>query len=268
MATLMSEVENIRDYIICNPYEVQPRFALADALEEVGMGEQGMILRNSTLLGMWPETREDAVALETPMTESLHNVKPYPINLKLHIANGVEIELASIAPAGFMMGCPPWHENPPEEEIYHAVELTHGFYMGIYNVTQEQYQAAMGVNPSHFKGPKRPVEQVTWEDANNFCKKMTELCAPPGWYFDLPTEAQWEYCCKAGTSTPYHYGETLTAKMANIYQPGAAEASTCDVGKYMPNAFGLYDMHGNVWEWCKDYYSRDAYKPGNRFEEP
>lgn len=267
------DLENISQYVIQNPYDVEARFGLADALEENGLVDKATILRSVTELGRWP-TEERRKVIEPTMRELINSgVDPYPLYLNIPLGNGVVLEMASIPPGGFMMGSPEDEPNRFEEEIYHAVELTHGVYMGKYVVTQEQYLAVTGQDPSYFKGAKNPVEQVSWEDSVNFCKLLTEKCLAEGtiqenWEFSLPTEAQWEYSCRAGTTTPYHYGTELTPEMANIYQEGASQSQTCPVGQYKPNAFGLYDMHGNVWEWCRDYYSKDAYKPGNRIEEP
>ena len=143
--------------------------------------------------------------------------------------------------------------------------LSHDFWMGIYPVTQEQYAAVTGDNPSEFKGQNRPVEKVSWEDAVAFCEKLTEQAAaravcPTGCVFRLPTEAEWEYCCRAGTETATAFGDGLSSEQANFngnYPYGDAKKGpyleqTSDVGSYQPNAWGLYDMHGNVWEWCLD----------------
>ncbi|WP_039962467.1 formylglycine-generating enzyme family protein, partial [Kamptonema sp. PCC 6506] len=131
------------------------------------------------------------------------------------------------------------------------------FFMGKYAVTQEQWEAVMGNNPSNFKGAKRPVELVTWYDAVAFCQKLSQKT---GKKYRLPSEAEWEYACRAGTSTPFYFGETITPELVNYdgnYPYGAASKGVyrkemTPVGSFPPNAFGLYDMHGNVWEWCAD----------------
>jgi len=133
--------------------------------------------------------------------------------------------------------------------------------MGRYAVTQAQYEAVIGKNPSNFKGAKRPVENVSWNDAQEFCKKLSQTT---GRKYRLPSEAEWEYACRAGTTTPFHFGETITSALANyngtyIYQSepeGEYRSQTTNVGSFPPNAFGLYDMHGNVWEWCEDVYHK------------
>jgi formylglycine-generating enzyme required for sulfatase activity len=118
-----------------------------------------------------------------------------------------------------------------------------------------------------------PVENITYEEAKAFCDKLSALPAEKaaGRVYCLPTEAEWEYACRAGTSTPFHLGSSLTSTQANFdgdYPYGAAQGPylgrTCAVGSYEPNSFGLYDMHGNVWEWCADWYDRDSYKDSPR----
>jgi formylglycine-generating enzyme required for sulfatase activity len=133
------------------------------------------------------------------------------------------------------------------------------FWMGKYVVTQQQWQEIMGSNPSYFKGKNRPVERVTWNKATKFCQKLSEKT---GRDYRLPSEAEWEYACRAGTITPFYFGETITGKLANYKasQTYADEAKgkdrgkTTPVGQFPPNAFGLYDMHGNVREWCEDVW--------------
>ena len=129
----------------------------------------------------------------------------------------------------------------------HEVTLTKPFYLGKYEVTQEQWESVMGNNPSsRTKGAKLPVTDVSWEDCQEFIKKLN--ASTKGGY-RLPTEAEWEYACRAGTTTAYSYGDSLTKTDANI-----DGLSISAVGSYKPNSFGLYDIHGNVWEWCEDWY--------------
>jgi len=148
-------------------------------------------------------------------------------------------------PAGnFMMG-----DEPGEV----SVTLSRGFWMLETEVTQAMWESVMGANPSHFKGAKLPVEMVSWDDCQEYIKKLNDLkVAPAGYKFSLPTEAQWEYACRAGTTTAYHFGDTLTPQQANFGQDWDT-GKTKDVGSYPANAWGLKDMHGNVWEWCLDW---------------
>jgi formylglycine-generating enzyme required for sulfatase activity len=154
----------------------------------------------------------------------------------------------------------------------HVVRITRGYYLGIYEVTQGQFQKVTGTNPSANKAsPDHPVEMVSWDEAVEFCKKLSALAEEKQAHrvYRLPTEAEWEYACHAGTTTPFHQGDTLSSRQANINasQPfGTAEkgpqiGKTAPVGSYPPNAWGLHDMHGNVWEWCLDgmrTYTADA----------
>jgi eukaryotic-like serine/threonine-protein kinase len=165
---------------------------------------------------------------------------------------GVNLEMIYIPAGSCMMGS---NEYDSEKPI-HRVNLS-AFYMGRYAITQEQYQAVMGKNPAHFKGSNRPVENVSWDDGMEFCKKLSQLT---GNKYSLPSESQWEYACRAGTTTPFCFGETISTDLANyngnfIYGKGVKgkyRKQTTSVGDFPPNAFGLYDMHGNVWEWCLD----------------
>jgi formylglycine-generating enzyme required for sulfatase activity len=190
-------------------------------------------------------------------------------------------------PAGtFVMGSPPSEAERYSDESQHTVTLSQGFWMGKYLVTQGDYLALMGSNPSYFTTSdinghpippdlNRPVEQVSWIDAVAYCAALTarEQAAgrlPVGWVYRLPTESEWEYACRAGTTTAFYYGNSLHGGMANFNDYYEYDASigeiyvsnpavpwlgrTTTVGSYQPNAWGLYDMHGNVWEWCRDWY--------------
>ena len=176
-------------------------------------------------------------------------------------------------------------------EEQHEVSITKPFYLGVYVVTQAEYEKVMGNNPSWFsaKGDGKdkvkdmdtgqfPVEKVSWDDAVAFCKKLSELPEEKkaGRVYRLPTEAEWEYACRAGTKTAFHYGDSLSSKQANFngnFPYGGADKGpylgrTAKVGSYAANAFGLYDMHGNVWEWCQDWYDENYYKNSPKEDPP
>jgi formylglycine-generating enzyme required for sulfatase activity len=157
-------------------------------------------------------------------------------------------------PAGhFIMGSPIGEEGREEQERRHEVVVPHPFWLGEFEVTQRQWQTIMGDNPSRFADPgSRPVENVNWDEAQAFVTRLSERA--PGNRFRLPSEAEWEYACRAGTTSPFQTGTTLHPGEANVAEgPGvAASGATTSVGIFPPNAWGLYDMHGNVWEWTAD----------------
>ncbi len=166
---------------------------------------------------------------------------------KADLGAGIKLNMVLIPAREFQMGSPESEKYHQDNALQHEVTLTKPFYMGKYEVTQEQWESVMGNNPSsRTKGAKLPVTNVSWEDCQEFIKKLNEKTS--GGY-RLPTEAEWEYACRAGTTTAYSYGDNLTKSDANIDGD-----SIKAVGSYRPNAFGLYDMHGNVWEWCNDWY--------------
>jgi len=189
----------------------------------------------------------------------IHRRSLHRIPLLKELVNDVEIEIVAIPGGTFMMGSPKqeqgrWDRESPQ----HSVTIK-PFYMGRYPITQKQWSAVMGNNPSHFKGVNRPVENVSWHDAVAFCQQLSELT---GNDYRLPTEAQWEYACRAHTTTPFYFGPTMTPKLANYNgnqcyasEPkGLYREQTTKVGRFPPNIFGLHDMHGNVWEWCADLW--------------
>lgn len=178
------------------------------------------------------------------------------------------IELRWCPPGSFRMGSPesePGH-RPDERQV--EVTLTSGFWLGKYEVTQKQWQQVMGAFPTKLnagEGDNFPVYGVSFIQAEEFCRKLTQRARtakelPVGWEFRLPTEAQWEYACRAGTSTPFSFGTTLTPSLATFGKPyngtptGVPGSAATQAGSYPANAWGLHDMHGNEWEWCRDWY--------------
>jgi formylglycine-generating enzyme required for sulfatase activity len=181
------------------------------------------------------------------------------------LPGGVKLEMVYIRPGTFMMGSPTSEKGRGNDERQHRVTISKPFYLGKYEVTQEQYVALMGNNPSRWKGKQLPVEQVTWHDAVAFCKRLTEQerkagRLPAGYAYQLPTEAQWEYACRAGTTTPFAVSFTTSntnydTVMRRVgWFNGNSGGQTHPVGKKTANPWGLYDMHGNVLEWCADRY--------------
>ena len=189
-----------------------------------------------------PFSAEAAKAAQMELAKSLGKV----MEAKIDLGKGVKLEMVLIPAGKFMMGSPLEEKGRKENENQHKVIISKEFYMGKYEVTQEQWQVIMGNNPSETKGARLPVTNVSWNDSQAFIKRLN---ANGKGGYRLPTEAEWEYACRAGTTTAYSYGDNLTKGDANIDGD-----SIKAVGSYRPNAFGVYDMHGNVWEWCKDWY--------------
>jgi eukaryotic-like serine/threonine-protein kinase len=178
------------------------------------------------------------------------------------LGNGVLLEMVEIPGGTFIMGSPASEAGRENNESPQHQVTVPSFCMGKYELTQAQYQAIMGTNPARFKGDNRPVETVSWNDAVAFCEKLSQRT---GKKYRLPSEAEWEYACRAGTTTPFYFGESITPELVNydgnyLYASapkGQYRQQTTDVGTFPPNAFGLYDMHGNLWEWCQDDYQEN-----------
>jgi formylglycine-generating enzyme required for sulfatase activity len=193
------------------------------------------------------------------------------------LAGTLGIDMMFIPGSTFLMGSPVDELERFDDETQHEVTLS-PFFMGKYPVTQAQWRFVAGLsqintelslNPSKFPGDNCPVEQVSWSDATEFCARLSQFTGRP---YQLPSEAQWEYACRAGTTTPFHFGDTITTDLANYrgtdweYEgktylgnygdgpKGLFREETTEVGRFPANAFGLYDLHGNVYEWCQDHY--------------
>jgi formylglycine-generating enzyme required for sulfatase activity len=173
-------------------------------------------------------------------------------------------------PAGeFLMGSSEFDSDADAykyEKPQHLVKVS-SFYMGRYPVTQAQWQTVMGNNPSNFKGDDHPVEKVSWHDAVAFCQRLSEQTSKE---YRLPTEAEWEYACRAGTTTKYYFGEDANQLSEYAWYSQNAGSKTHPVGQKQPNQFGLYDLYGNVWEWCLDNWHEnyaDAPADGSAWSE-
>ncbi len=216
---------------------------------------------------LWPRmSLNTAQAGELQQQTSANIALPFERVFELN--SGITMEFVLIPAGQFHMGSPSSEaKRSPDEGPVHQVTISKPFYMGKFEVTQAQYKALMGrlQKKCKFEGDNLPVENTDYYHVDIFLKMLS---AKHGLKFRLPTEAEWEYACRAGTNTPFYTGETISAEQANydcrhIYGNGAKGhylGRTSSVGSYRPNAFGLYDMHGNVWEWCSDLYDKDYYK--------
>jgi formylglycine-generating enzyme required for sulfatase activity len=180
-------------------------------------------------------------------------------DVPMQLTNSLGMELSLIPAGRFIMGSPKNEVGRRPEETQHEVTLSRSFYMGTTEVTQGQWKAVMGENPSFVEGDDHPAETIPWARAVEFCRELSEKEGAP---YRLPTEAEWEYACRAGTTTAFHTGVTITTDEANYDgrrsydngEKGVFRDETTAVASFAPNAWGLYDMHGNVREWCADWH--------------
>jgi len=186
-------------------------------------------------------------------------VKPQHSFSREVVTNRLGMKFVWIPPGTFVMGSPATEEGRGSDETQHQVTLSQGSFLGTELVTQAFWMEVMGTNPSRFEGDDLPVEQVSWDDCQEFLRVLSEH---DGQQYRLPTEAEWEYACRAGTTTPFTFGKTISTEQVNFNgddpygtgkQRGYCERTT-PVGNFPANAWGLHDMHGNVWEWCADWY--------------
>ncbi len=232
---------------------------------ETGPGNVASVAAKPPGLTIAPFDAEEARVHQESWAEHL--------GVEVEIENPIGMQLRLIPPGEFMMGSPESEEGRRDDESpQHRVRITRPFYLGVYPVTQSEWASVMGNNPSAFSSDGRnsdrvsglspddfPVEMVSWEDAQEFIGELNERSEETGWVHRLPTEAEWEHACRAGTTTRYYFGVDEAELGEYAWFRVNSGSRPHPVGQKRPNAWGLYDMHGNVWELCFDWYSADYY---------
>ncbi len=211
----------------------------------------GICLISLALLVSCGKKKTVQTETQTPFVFDWSKVKQTSVDL----GKGISLDLIWVEPGEFQMGTD--YGNPNEKPV-HSVKLSKGFWMGKYEITQEQWLAIMDDNPSHFKGAKHPVDSVIYDDCLNFMKRLNEKV--PGGGFRLPTEAEYEYACRAGTNTRYSCGDDASRLKDYAWYRDNMMNESAEVGTKRPNPWGFYDLHGNMWEWCQDWFADDYYQ--------
>jgi len=253
-------LEELLAAVVANPAEEDRYSVLADYLEEYDDPRRGELLRlHRRLLATCcdPERHPERAAWHSRVVALLaEGVRPCVPQKTLVLASGVEMVFSYIPPGSYLMESPPEGKWRGDYEVQRQVSLTDGFWMGVFPITQRQWQAVMGYyNPSKFKGENHPVESATFFDHLGFCKRLTERF---GWRFRLPTGVEWEWACRAGTTTAFFTGDSEEAMRRAGWcdydhrSPVHWGTGTRHVADFLPNAFGLFDTHGNVEEVMSD----------------
>jgi uncharacterized protein (TIGR02996 family) len=257
----MSTLDALLSGIVADPLEETRWLVLADWLEENDDPRRAELLRlHRRLVGTCgePDAHPERAEWQARVVALLGaGVVPCVPRHTLALPGGVALVGAFVPPGTFRMG----GSVQDDEKPVHRVTLTRGWFMGVHPVTQAQWKAVMGTEPSHFKGPNKPVEQVSHADCQKFCTTLTKSLKGRA-TVRLPTEAEWECACRAGTTTEYYFGDVLNPDLANYdgnyswngSPLGVYREETTAAGTFPPNPWGLYDLHGNVWEWCADWY--------------
>jgi uncharacterized protein (TIGR02996 family) len=258
----MNTESALQQGIVENPDDPDRWLILIDWLQEHDDPRRAELLRlHRQLIATCcePEKHPERAQQQERMVQLLaEGVQPCIPRRTVTLAEGVEMMFAWIQPGTFLMGSPESEEGRKEDETQHLVTLTQPFWLGVTPVTQAQWQAVMGDNPSHSLGEDLPVQAVSWEDCQEFCRRLGERVGMP---VRLPTEARWEYACRAGTTTPFFNGERLGMKQLIITDFNSSwigEVSIAGKIRWSDsircNAWGLFSMHGFVREWCQDWY--------------
>jgi uncharacterized protein (TIGR02996 family) len=288
----MASANEFLQSIVENPHSADTTWLiLADWLEDHDPDPRRaeLLRRHRYLLDtcLKPDSHPERGVRQARVVELLIlGVRPCVPQRTVQIGNNIKMTFSWIPPGSFLMGSSPQEVHRWNDETQREVKLTKGYYLGIHPVTQAQWQAirgevrqvGIGGWPT-FQGDNLPVEVDPWEDCQDFCKEVEQKT---GYRFRLPTEAEWECACRAGTTTPFWSGQTLSTNQAchagNDFRSTDGQSPrwemTTPVGTFAPNPWGLYDMHGNVWEWCQDYYDPQFYNctkaqdPVNLHENP
>jgi uncharacterized protein (TIGR02996 family) len=262
----MNGVTMLLESLERDPSDDAAWLALADAVEEQGDSASAEITRLSLWLRRHPDGPEHA-----EHEGRLHELADQGVRVPLprrrvRLSSTVDLQLVLVPPGTFRMGSGPGEKERGGDEEQHLVTLTKGFWIAIHPLTQAQWLTIRKRNPSEFKGDLHPVDCVSWEDCRTFCLRLNKHTKQT---FRLPTEAEWEYACRAGTTTPFHFGATISEEIANydatgVYGPGKKgsyrKAST-PVCSYPDNPWGLFDVHGTIYEWCRDWYAHFSPEP-------
>jgi uncharacterized protein (TIGR02996 family) len=281
-------VSVLLEVLHADPADEAAWLALADALEEAGQPDRAALTRLGRRLRGLPDGPERESAQRRAQDLLRSGVRPCrPLR-----TNSLGMTFALIPAGTFWMGSPEEEEGHQDNEApLHEVEISRPFYLGVTPVTQEQYERVMGLNPSshaptgnaHKTVPgldtrSFPVEWLSWRDARAFCRALTKRPEErrADRRYRLPTEAQWEYACRAWTRTPFHFGPSASAHLANFDGPppygrapeGPRVPRTWPVGLDVPNLFGLHDLHANVRQWCADWYAKGYYARSSRTDPP